>query len=113
MELDSNSKITSQMRKGMLEYCILLIMQHGRFYPSDIITKLQHAGMSVVEGTIYTLLNRLRKEGKLNYEWVESTMGPPRKYFSITPLGQETLDSLSQAWEELSNTIISLKKPVA
>lgn len=103
------NNIRAQMRKGILEYCILLFLSHKKAYPSDIIESLKEAQLIVVEGTIYTLLNRLRKEGKLSYEWVESTMGPPRKYFFITDQGREELDMMSAAWNEISNTVIHFK----
>lgn len=103
------SNIKSQMRKGILEYCILLLLRQGRFYPSDIIIQLQKANMIVVEGTIYTLLNRMRKEGKLNYEWEESPKGPPRKYYMLTPFGEEVLKIMSEAWDEMSGTVSRLR----
>lgn len=93
------------MRKGILEYCVLLLLSTQRAYPSDIITGLREASLIVVEGTLYTLLNRLRKEGKLNYEWEESPKGPPRKYYFITPSGAETLKEMSDAWDEIATTI--------
>lgn len=99
------NNIKAQMRKGILEYCILLLLSHKRAYPSDIIESLKEAELIVVEGTLYTLLNRLRKEGKLSYEWVESTMGPPRKYFFITDQGRAELEVMSAAWNEISNTV--------
>lgn len=89
------------MRKGILEYCVLLILSRERAYPSDIINRLSEASLIVVEGTLYTLLNRLRKEGKLNYEWEESPKGPPRKYYFITPLGKATMDEMSKTWDEI------------
>ena len=97
----NEANIKSQMRKGMLEYCILLILSKGRAYPSDIISRLKEADMIVVEGTLYTLLNRLRKEGKLNYEWEESPKGPPRKYFFLTDYGEEVLRYTSDAWNQI------------
>lgn len=97
--------IRAQMRKGILEYCILLILSSTRAYPSDIIKSLQEANLIVVEGTLYTLLNRLRKEGKLNYEWEESPKGPPRKYYFITPAGEEVLNIMSEAWDEINSTL--------
>ncbi len=97
----SDSNIRSQMRKGILEYCVLLLLNRKRAYPSDIINGLSEASLIVVEGTLYTLLNRLRKEGKLNYEWEESPKGPPRKYYFITPAGEETLKEMSEAWDEI------------
>ena len=93
------------MRKGMLEYCVLLLLADRRAYPSDIIDALSQADMIVVEGTLYTLLNRLRKEGKLSYEWEESKQGPPRKYYSITTYGHEVLQTMSSAWDEICNTV--------
>ncbi|MCH5239650.1 MAG: PadR family transcriptional regulator [Muribaculaceae bacterium] len=104
MSEDSNN-IKSQMRKGILEYCVLLLLQKGRAYPSDIINRLSEASLIVVEGTLYTLLNRLRKEGKLSYEWEESTMGPPRKYYSITPQGIKTCIEMSKAWDEIVENV--------
>ena len=97
--------IKSQMRKGMLEYCVLLLLSRRKLYPSDIIKALRKADMIVVEGTIYTLLNRLRREGKLDYEWQESPMGPPRKYFIITPGGVEVLRAMNQSWLEIERAV--------
>ena len=97
----TDSNIRSQMRKGILEYCVLLLLNRQRAYPSDIINGLSEASLIVVEGTLYTLLNRLRKEGKLNYEWEESPKGPPRKYYFITDTGKETLAEMSAAWDEI------------
>lgn len=97
------------MRKGMLEYCILLVLKDGRKYTSDIIDRMRESGLAVVEGTLYTLLNRLRKEGKLNYEWEESPKGPPRKYYMLTPAGSEVLQYMSEAWDEIANTVNSLR----
>lgn len=96
-----DSNIRSQMRKGILEYCVLLLLSQKRAYPSDIINGLSEASLIVVEGTLYTLLNRLRKEGKLNYEWEESPKGPPRKYYFITESGRESLQEMSEAWDEI------------
>ena len=101
----ADSNIRSQMRKGILEYCVLLLLSRKRAYPSDIINGLSEASLIVVEGTLYTLLNRLRKEGKLNYEWEESPKGPPRKYYFITPSGLETLSEMSDAWDEIVNNV--------
>lgn len=93
------------MRKGILEYCVLLVLNNRRAYPSDIIQELSKASLIVVEGTLYTLLNRLRKEGKLNYEWEESPKGPPRKYYFITPLGKEAIAEISEAWDEIVENV--------
>ena len=96
----SDSNIRSQMQKGILEYCVLLLLSRQRAYPSDIINGLSEASLIVVEGTLYTLLNRLRKEGKLNYEWEESPKRP-RKYYFITPIGEEALSEMSEARDEI------------
>lgn len=99
------NNIKAQMRKGMLEYCVLLFLANRRAYPSDIIDALSRADLIVVEGTLYTLLNRMRKEDKLSYQWEESKKGPPRKYYFITPYGREVLLAMSAAWDEISNTV--------
>ena len=95
----------SQMRKGMLEYCIMLLLRNRPCYANDIISKLKDAQMIVVEGTLYPLLNRLRNDKLLKYEWQESTQGPPRKYYALTMDGEETLRQLDQSWNEISNTV--------
>ncbi len=108
--IKSDSNIRSQMRKGILEYCVLLLLSRQRAYPSDIINGLSDASLIVVEGTLYTLLNRMRKEGKLNYEWEESPKGPPRKYYFLTPLGEETLKEMSAVWDEISANVNHFRK---
>ncbi len=95
----------AQMRKGMLEYCIMLLLRHRPCYANDIISQLKGADMIVVEGTLYPLLNRLLKDGILKYEWQESTQGPPRKYYSLTMDGEEALSQLNKSWNELTNTV--------
>lgn len=104
----SNAK--SQMRKGMLEYCILLLLQRQAAYASDIIQQLKEADLLVVEGTLYPLLTRLKKDGLLAYEWQESTQGPPRKYYTLTDTGRAFLNELDLAWAEISNTVNYLKQ---
>lgn len=99
----------SQMRKGMLEYCILLIVRKAPAYTTEIIQQLEAAQMLVVEGTLYPLLTRLKNDGLLTYEWKESTQGPPRKYYALTPEGQTHLLQLDTAWEELASTVRKLK----
>ena len=99
----------SQMRKGMLEYCVLLLLNHRPSYASDIIQQLKQAELLVVEGTLYPLLTRLKNDGLLRYEWQESTQGPPRKYYALSPVGEQFLEGLDTAWTELSNTINYLK----
>lgn len=99
------ANIKSQMRKGVLELCVLRLLKRGEAYPTDIIKTLSEADLIVVEGTIYTLLNRLRREGKLDYRWRESRQGPPRKYFFLTPDGEETLEAMNEAWAEVERTV--------
>lgn len=111
MELDNiteNSK--TQMRRGVLEYSILLVLEGGDYYASAIIQKLKDANLIVVEGTLYPLLIRLKNLGLLGYRWEESTQGPPRKYYSITELGRSQLAELNSAWDELLGSINTLRK---
>lgn len=99
-----------QMRKGILEYCILAIISRGEIYASDIIAELKKAKLLVVEGTLYPLLTRLKNNGLLSYNWVESTSGPPRKYYQLTPEGTVLLKQLDKTWQELSFAIeVSIK----
>ncbi len=97
----------SQMRKGILEYCILSIIGRQEIYASDIIQELKEAKLIVVEGTLYPLLTRLKNSGLLQYRWVESVQGPPRKYYALTQEGIDFLKSLDATWEEL---VYSVKK---
>jgi len=97
------------MRKGMLEYCILLLLKRGPAYASDIIQQLREAELLVVEGTLYPLLTRLKKDGLLSYQWQESTQGPPRKYYELTTEGLQFLGELDAAWSEIANTVAYLK----
>lgn len=103
----------SQMRKGMLEYCILLLLHQKPSYANDIIGRLKEAKMIVVEGTLYPLLTRLKNDKLLKYEWQESTQGPPRKYYALTLDGEEALRQLDLSWDELSYTVTVLKSPIA
>ena len=98
-----NTKV--QMRKGILEFCILGIISRGEVYASDILESLKLADLLVVEGTVYPLLTRLKNSGFLSYEWKESTSGPPRKYFTLTSSGQQALDELTKTWEELEMAV--------
>ncbi|MBD1424280.1 PadR family transcriptional regulator [Sphingobacterium arenae] len=91
----------TQMRKGILEYCILSIISRGEIYASDIIAELKKAQLLVVEGTLYPLLTRLKNNGLLSYTWKESSSGPPRKYYQITAEGQAVLSRLDITWKEL------------
>lgn len=99
----------SQMRKGMLEYCVLLLLRKEPSYANDIINRLKSVEMIVVEGTLYPLLTRLKKDGMLSYEWRESTQGPPRKYYALTAQGELALAELDGAWNELARTVGLLK----
>lgn len=92
----------TQMRKGILEYCILSIIAKGEIYASDIIAELKKARLLVVEGTLYPLLTRLKNNGLLAYNWVESTSGPPRKYYVISEEGRKVLEQLDTTWQELA-----------
>ncbi len=100
----------TQMRKGILEYCVLLIISRGEIYASDIIAELKQAKLLVVEGTLYPLLTRLKNNGLLSYNWVESTSGPPRKYYVLTESGKGILKQLDGTWEELSYAINTSRK---
>lgn len=91
----------TQMRKGILEYCILSIISRGEIYASDIIAELKKARLLVVEGTLYPLLTRLKNNELLSYIWKESNAGPPRKYYEITSAGKEVLKALDNTWKEL------------
>jgi PadR family transcriptional regulator, regulatory protein PadR len=91
----------AQMRKGVLEYCILSILKDGEAYTSDILETLKDAKMLVVEGTVYPLLTRLKNAGLLSYRWEESTSGPPRKYYELTETGRLFLKELDSTWDEL------------
>lgn len=97
------------MRKGMLEYCVLLLLSREASYANDIITRLKESGLMVVEGTLYPLLTRLKKDDLLTYKWRESNQGPPRKYYALTPGGQLFLSELDAAWNELARTVRLLK----
>lgn len=99
-----------QMRKGLLEYCVLHIISRGEVYTSDLIEELTQAQMIVVEGTLYPLLNRLKTAALVSYRWVESEAGPPRKYYSITEAGQANLKSLAQTWKALVQSINQITK---
>ncbi len=101
--------IKSQMRKGYLEYCILLILKKKASYASDIISELKDAKMIVVEGTLYPLLTRLKNADLLDYRWEESSQGPPRKYYEMTEKGKLALEELENAWEEVNQVIGELK----
>lgn len=99
----------AQMRKGVLEYCILSIIAEGDAYASDILNKLKSAELLVVEGTLYPLLTRQKNVGLLSYRWEESTQGPPRKYYTITDKGRESLKELDSSWNELVEAVKNIR----
>ena len=100
----------AQMRKGILEYCILTILSKNDAYASDIIKELKESRLIVVEGTLYPLLTRQKNAGLLSYRWEESTQGPPRKYYTLTETGSDFLKELNQSWTELVDAINSLNR---
>ena len=102
--------VKAQMRKGTLEYCILLILSRGASYAPKIIEELKRAEMIVVEGTIYPILTRQKNQGYLSYRWEESPQGPPRKYYSITERGREVLAQLDESWDQLTSQIATLRQ---
>ena len=95
----------AQMRKGVLEYCILSVLKDKDAYVAEILSTLKDAKLLVVEGTIYPLLTRLKNAGLLNYRWEESTSGPPRKYYGLTETGQLFLTELTTTWDELRHAV--------
>jgi len=102
MNVENNK---AQMRKGILEYCILLVISGNSCYASDIIKKLKEARVIVVEGTLYPLLTRQKNSGLLSYRWEESSQGPPRKYYELTDKGREYLSELDKSWDELVESV--------
>jgi len=109
MDID-NAK--AQMKKGVLELCILSILKRQEAYPGEIIEEMRASKIILVEGTLYPLLTRLKNSGILNYRWEESTSGPPRKYYSLTSDGEKFLSELQTAWDDLVKTVktVSVKK---
>lgn len=100
----------TQMRKGVLVYCVLLLCQNGKVYTSELINALRLAELIVVEGTLYPLLNRLARDGLLSYEWQESEQGPPRKYYWLTDDSRQLLGELKATYHKLDNSIKKLEK---
>lgn len=97
------------MRKGLIEYCILLTLDRHEAYASTILDNLRDCGMNIVEGTLYPLLIRQKNQGLLTYRWEESTQGPPRKYYSMTEKGREQLADMNSIWNEITDSINNLK----
>ena len=102
--------IKSQMRRGVLEYCILSVLDKNDAYASELINKLKDARIIVVEGTLYPLLTRQKNQGLLAYRWEESKQGPPRKYYTLTDKGREVLQEMDKAWKEIVETLDILRK---
>ena len=100
----------SQMRKGVLEFCILSVIRQGEVYPSDIVDRMKASNLHILEGTLYPLLTRLKNAGLLTYRGVESSSGPPRKYFSMTEIGLEFYSELERTWNELADAVAMLTK---
>lgn len=105
MSTINSDNTKQQMRKGVLELCILSILSQGDAYPTEIIEKLKETRLVVVEGTLYPLLTRLKNTGLLAYRWEESTSGPPRKYYKLTEIGEQYLKELQQSWQELVDAV--------
>ncbi|MBR5034933.1 MAG: PadR family transcriptional regulator [Bacteroidales bacterium] len=105
-----SENVRSQMRKGVLEYCILSLLAKEDSYATSIISSLKDVNMIVVEGTLYPLLIRQKNQGLLSYRWEESPQGPPRKYYSITDKGREQLQQMDEAWNDIISTIEKIKK---
>lgn len=101
---------SSQMRKGVLEFCILSIIRKSEVYPSDIIEQMKAAGLSILEGTLYPLLTRLKNAELLSYRWEESATGPPRKYFNLTGKGETFYQELQQTWTQLADAVHQITK---
>ncbi len=108
MEIIDFENVKAQMRKGVLELCILSILSKGDAYASDILNKLKESRLIVVEGTIYPLLSRQKNIGLLSYRWEESTQGPPRKYYALTDKGREGLRELETSWKDLVDSVDSI-----
>ncbi|NOY36117.1 MAG: PadR family transcriptional regulator [Chlorobi bacterium] len=99
----------AQMRKGVLEYCILSVISRNSCYASDILKELKEAKIIVVEGTLYPILTRQKNAGLLSYRWEESTQGPPRKYYELTDTGKAYLEELDKAWKELIGAVDKIR----
>jgi len=104
-ELMNSENTKAQMRKGILEFCILSILKERDYYTSEILEELKKVKLLVVEGTVYPLLTRLKNGDLLTYRWEESNAGPPRKYYKLTPKGADFLNELKETWEELAHAV--------
>lgn len=110
MDKDTKDYAMAQMRKGILELCVLAVLNRGDAYSTDIIETLKQSEVIVVEGTLYPILTRMKNQGYLSYRWEESKTGPPRKYYSITESGRVYFRILKKSWEEFSHSIHSILK---
>lgn len=110
MRNEQSDKKRAQMRKGLLEFCILQVISEGRVFSSDILDRLKRAELLVVEGTLYPLLSRLKEQELVSYDWEESSGGPPRKYYELTDEGRKTLEMLEETWKKLQGSIKTLTK---
>jgi PadR family transcriptional regulator PadR len=106
----SSENFKIQLRKGLLEFCILQVLSKDKLYTSEIIDRLNKSKINVVEGTVYPLLSRLKNKEYIDNDWIESSQGPPRKYFYLTKIGKSYLDDLVLSYEEVNNSIIKLIK---
>ncbi len=106
----SSENFKIQLRKGLLEFCILQVLSKDKLYTSEIIDRLNKSKINVVEGTVYPLLSRLKNKEYIHNDWIESSQGPPRKYFYLTKIGKSYLDDLVLSYEEVNNSIIKLIK---
>lgn len=105
----TDENVKAQMRKGILDYCILAILSRGESYAPKIISELKRAQMIVVEGTLYPILTRQKNQGLLTYHWEESPQGPPRKYYTLTDRGREYLKDMDEAWIEMVGQIQAVR----
>lgn len=105
LKMEKAESTIAQMRKGVLEMCVLAAISSREAYASDILVRLKQSHLIVVEGTLYPILTRLKNDGYLSYRWEESNSGPPRKYYSITPSGKEFLAGLRAGWDEMNTAV--------
>jgi PadR family transcriptional regulator PadR len=108
--IENVDNVKAQMRKGILEYCVLSILARGDSYAPRIIAELKESHMIVVEGTLYPILTRQKNQGLLSYRWEESPQGPPRKFYSLTDKGREALAQLDDTWTELVRQIATIRE---
>ena len=105
-----NEKFTP-LRKGLLEFLVLKIISADKVYAADILRQLRGTEFATREGTLYPLLSRMRREKLLDYEWLESAAGPPRKYYELTAKGREQLRETAEYWQRISETVKDLGRP--